>query len=354
MAQIDRIVGVSVTRESQQIEISSFNIPLILVEVDKTTLPDVPRVGTYTTLSSVAEAFSTDHPAYTISEKLLSGDIQPAEWRIGIVETTQENGDTVTESYIDAINAVALLDDNWYALLSDADTVSDVLDLASYIQARSKMYFTSSQMGDILDPLNSSDLGSLLKQRNYSRTALMYSPTALIDFPEASWVGTQLVEQAGSNSWEYKRLYGVATANLTDSDITVLESKNVNYYIPIKGAPVTRRGVSADTSWIDEIIFSDWLQARIQEQVYYRLINRKKIPYTRAGFTLVENEIRSVLAQGVAVGGISPDVPYTVVSPDPVTMPAMERARRNAATFQFVARLAGAISTVEIRGIVEV
>lgn len=87
--------------------------------------------------------------------------------------------------------------------------------------------------------------------------------------------------------------------------------------------------------------------------MYFRLINKKKVPFTRAGMALVENEIRSVLSQGVANGGINPDVPYTVISPDPVTMPPMLRAARRAETFKFYARLAGAISVVVLHGAVE-
>ena len=88
----------------------------------------------------------------------------------------------------------------------------------------------------------------------------------------------------------------------------------------------------------------------MQEQVYFRLINKKKIPYTRAGFVLIENEIRSVLAQGVQNGGIADDTPYTVISPDPLATPQMIRNSRSAETFQFEARLAGAVSKVIIRG----
>lgn len=90
----------------------------------------------------------------------------------------------------------------------------------------------------------------------------------------------------------------------------------------------------------------------MQEQIMFRFVNKKKIPMTRAGMTIFENEIRSVLAQGVQNGGISEDVPFTVSSPDPVTMPDNTRANRVAETFTFEARLAGAASRVVIRGTV--
>lgn len=84
--------------------------------------------------------------------------------------------------------------------------------------------------------------------------------------------------------------------------------------------------------------------------MYFRLINKKKIPYTRAGFTLIEAEIRSVLAQGVQNGGIADDTPFTVITPDPLNIPQMTRTARQAGTFTFEARLAGAVDNVVVRG----
>lgn len=345
MSQIDRIVQVDITRETQQIDIAAFDIPLILVKVDTSAIP-MQRVETFTSLNAVSDLFGTSHVAYTMSQKLLSGDIKPAEFKIGYVEAAAVGAETYAEGLQEVLNA----DDTWYALLSDTRAESDVEAMAAIIQANRRMFFTSSSDTDIVSTLSTTDIGSKLHDLGYFRTALMYSPTADTEYPEASWVGSQIVEIPGSNTWEYKRLVGVTLANLTDSQITALESKGVNYYIRVKGAPITRKGVSADESWIDEIIFVDWLQARIQEQVYFRLINKKKIPYTRAGFTLIENEIRSVLAQGVQNGGIADDTPYIVISPDPLAIPQMTRTARIADGFRFEARLAGAVSKVIIRG----
>src|SRR4051812_14219754 len=95
------------------------------------------------------------------------------------------------------------------------------------------------------------------------------------------------------------------------------------------------------------MIITDWLYARLQEAIYFRLINSLKIPFTRAGFTIIENEIRSVLAQGVANGAFSS---YTVTSPDPLLIPASQRSNRIAGDFKFTAVLAGSVRKVVIQG----
>lgn len=431
MSQIDRIVEVNISRQTQQIDIASFDIPLILSRIDIGTIDFPERVRTYTSLPELGADFSTTHAVYRIASKLLAGDIRPAQFKVGKVQystapnpaqtftgtanTTQplvapvvftivaqptdgtvtldaatgvysfvsdvgfdgqvtfdilatdsdtpENTETVTvtisvpdltidESYLDALQAVIEDDDTWYALVMESHAETDVKSVAPVMQAQRKMFFTSSQDPAVAMSTSVDDIGAWLNDRDYDRTVLMYSPTADTDYPEASWVGSQLIEIPGSNTWEYKRLPGVAVSKISGTQIAALEEKGVNYYITVKGAPITRRGVSADKSWIDEVIFVDWLHARMQEQIFFRLINKKKVPFTRAGFTLIENEIRQVLSQGVTNGGIADDTPYTVIAPDPLRIPEAQRNARIAADFRFEARLAGAVSIVKIQGVV--
>lgn len=70
--------------------------------------------------------------------------------------------------------------------------------------------------------------------------------------------------------------------------------------------------------------------------------------------TIVENEIRSVLNQGVANGGIAVNPTYTVVSPNVLAIPQTQRAQRILGDFQFTFRLAAGVHKVIVRGIVGV
>lgn len=248
MSQIDRIVQVNITRETQQIDITAFDIPLILVSVDTTAIP-MQRVETFTSIGAVDDLFGDTHPAYQMALKLLSGDIKPSTFKIGYVEAGTGN----EETYAEGLNEVMDADDSWYVLLSETRDEDDVKAMAAIIQAQRRIYVTSSSSQDILDPNDITDLGSALHDAGFFRTALMYSPTSATEYPEASWVGSQIVEIPGSNTWEYKRLPGVTISRLSDSQINTLEAKGVNYYVTVKGAPITRKGVMADDAWIDEI-----------------------------------------------------------------------------------------------------
>lgn len=103
---------------------------------------------------------------------------------------------------------------------------------------------------------------------------------------------------------------------------------------------------------ITEIIGTDWLYARLQEQIYFRLINSLKIPMTNQGLVIIENEIRSVLSQAEANNLIARG--WTVTTPDVNDIPVTLRAARTAGVFQFRARLAGSVRKVIVNGFLSV
>lgn len=86
--------------------------------------------------------------------------------------------------------------------------------------------------------------------------------------------------------------------------------------------------------------------------MFYRIINKKKLPFTQAGATIIGAEIRSVLSQGVANGGIADAPAFKVTEPNVLAIPEVQRAQRIMGDFKFEARLAGAAHTVIIRGVV--
>lgn len=97
---------------------------------------------------------------------------------------------------------------------------------------------------------------------------------------------------------------------------------------------------------ISEVVFLDWWKARVQEAIFYRLINSRKIPYTQVGATIIESEIRAINAIGIANGGIAENPTPTVQAPDVLAIPEMIRATRVMGDFIVEFRLAGAVHKV--------
>lgn len=256
-----------------------------------------------------------------------------------------------TETLVEALDAVTDVTNAWYALISESHLSADITALAASIQPRHKIYLTSTA-----DPVTittgTTDPASLLKAGSYSRTAIIYLPTADTEYPEAAWVGSQLPRTPGSNDWDFKRATLVTVSVLTDTQRANLRSKNANMYTTVAGVNIFQDGnMSTGVSdAIDIIIGIDWTYARMQEAIYSRLVNLLKVPYTRNGFLIIESEMRSVLSQGQANGLY--DSGWTVTSPDPLTISANQRIQRIAGDFLFTARLQGSVRVVTIVGTV--
>ncbi len=257
------------------------------------------------------------------------------------------------ESWVDAYAAVSTASSKWYVLHAETHLEADILALAGAVEASRKMYITSTSDAGVLTTVTT-DVASKLKALSYFRTALIWSATANTQFPECAWSGSQLQEQPGSNTWNFKVLSGVTVSSMSPTEAINAHNKNVTTYEELGGLNKTLGATTAGGEWIDTMIFIDWLQARMVERVWFRLGNAKKIPYTQAGALILETEVRAQLSEGVRVGGLAPTPKPFVITPDVLTIAPNSRALRIFEGMKFEARLAGAIHFVKIQGTVTV
>lgn len=258
---------------------------------------------------------------------------------------------TATETYPDALEAVSDVNSTWYALILDTHTPAIVEAVSDVIQAQRKIMGTSTA-----DPVaittGITDIAYKLSAKTADRTFGVYLPTADTEWPEAAWIGAQLAYTPGSNDWDKKRAVGVTRSTINDTARVNLRAKNCNMYTRVAGVDIFQDGDTFGGSPNDEIIGIDWLYARLQESVYFRLINSLKVPMTNPGLLIIENEIRSVLSQAEANGLI--DRGWVVSSPDVLSIPENMRAQRIAGAFVFRARLAGSIRRIRVEGFLSV
>lgn len=258
-----------------------------------------------------------------------------------------------TESWVDAINAVSLANNSWYAVMIESHTDVDILAVAGQVEGLKKIFATSSSASDI-KTTSTTDVFSQLKALGYQRTFGVWSADADTQYPEAAWVGYQLQEQPGSNTWAYKALAGVTVSTLSDTEAANIQAKSASTYERVGGLNSTIGAKMFGGEWIDVIIFVDWLEARMKERLWSRLVNSKKIPYTAAGAAIIEAEIRAQLNDGIRVGGLSAVPAPTVVVPDVLSLSTNTRAQRIFEGITFSARLAGAIHFIKVQGTVTV
>lgn len=266
-------------------------------------------------------------------------------WSITTSSNLTQVNTAPTETWVEALEEVEQENDTWYMLISETQLTADQEALSDAIQARDKIYGLSS--ADTVAPTTGiTDIGYKLNAKNNNRTFGVYLPTAATEFPEAAWAGSQLAVTPGANDWDFKRASGVTRSNLTSTQKTNLQEKNWNYYHRKGGVDIFQNGDMFGGQYIDVTIGKDWLKARLQEGIYFRIINSLKIPMTDPGLLIVENEIRSVLSLAESNGLI--DRGWTVETPPVLSIPANLRAQRAAGVFVIRARLQGSVRFVDL------
>jgi len=180
----------------------------------------------------------------------------------------------------------------------------------------------------------------------------MYSASAGTQYPEAALLGTILPLDPGSYTAAYQNLATITVDSLSSSQRKNALDKNTMVYTEVGGANVTEEGKVAEGEWIDIIIFVDWIDARITENVYNLLVKSKKVPYTDAGIAAIESEINQVLQDGQTLGGITIDPGFTITVPKASDISSGDKALRTLNGVTFVATLSGAIHIININGTV--
>lgn len=253
---------------------------------------------------------------------------------------------TATETYPAALTAVDAENDIWYCLTADTQVEAEQEALSDVIQAMEKIYGLSSP--DAVGPTTGiTDIGYKLKAKNAGRTFGVWSGTAATEYPENAWIGSQLAVTPGSNDWDFKRANGVTRSILSPTQITNLRAKSYNFYRRKGGVDIFQDGNMFDGSFIDVAIGKDWLRARMQEGVYFRIINSLKIPMTDPGLLIVENELRAVMTLAESNGLV--DAGWSITTPPVASIPATLRAQRAAGVFVIRARLQGAVRSVSVQ-----
>lgn len=275
------------------------------------------------------------------------------DWSLLVSDNLRKANGAATEAWPEAIEAVTRANNTWYAMTAETHKKEDILAIAANIEARKKIYGTSSS-DSAIKTVATDDVMSQLKAKSYMRTFLLFSDAPDTEYPECAWIGYQLQETPGSNTWAFKVLSGPTVTKLTDTESGNIIRKNGNTYETVGGINRTVQAKMAGGEWIDVMVFVDWLETRMRERIWFRLANSKKIPYTQAGATIIETEVRAQLREGIRNGGLDDTPAPKVTVPDVLTIAPNLRAQRVFEGIEFEARLAGAIHFVKIVGTVTV
>jgi hypothetical protein len=256
-------------------------------------------------------------------------------------------------------------DNDWYALAIDSNSGDEITGgataeegAADWVESNTKIMVCQTQDVDVAnDEADVTSVAYVLQNTGYDRTMLFFH-RGNMDRVDTAMLGVALPADPGSLNWGFQDLASVSAQDLTESQMSTLMGtiasptggKNVNTLTALAGVNVTRYGRVSSGEWIDNIRYTDFLAARIQERVYGVLISNPKVPYTDSGIALVKNEILAQLDHGIGVGALSEDPPPTCTVPRASDVSAANKANRLLDDVTFRATLAGAVNYVAIDG----
>jgi hypothetical protein len=198
------------------------------------------------------------------------------------------------------------------------------------------------------------DIAYYAQNLNLERTAVYYhTDTTDQDYIDAAAPAEAFPYPAGSQTWSYKTLSGVATYNLTTAQFNTATGKNANVYTSKASVSITQNGTVGSGEYLDIIRGIDWLESRLQENIFALQVNSRKIPYTDAGIRLQVNVVKEVL-QEAADNGLLLATSIVVTAPELSETSSTDRANRVLDSIDFTAQLQGAVHKTVIVGKVTV
>ena len=344
------IVEVNITRQTTSVAVAAFNVPLILSQfaTNKTTTA-FTRARVYGSVAEMAsDGWASTDAVYKIANAIFSQNPSVNK----IVVGRKDSGDASIDA---ALNAIANENNDWYGVVVDQAMVANFADVASWVETAKKFAIFWITDVNAYDASKATDLASVLKLANRNRSAVVWhaTPTGGADYPDAAWMGEGFPYEPGTSTWAYKTLNGVTPDTLLASQETALKGKNCNYYTTVGGVSITQEGKVASGEYIDIIIGTDWIEARLREAVYSALVNNRKIPYDDTGIAMIEGLVKGVLNEAASKGILQADS-IAVTVPKYADIPHADKLARKLPDVKFSALYQGAIHSVTINGTISV
>lgn len=347
---VSDIIEINIDRQTAAVSQAGFGTLMILGNSASGTFPFADRIRYYSDLDGVAADFTVLDEEYIFANSYFSQSPKPAQLAIGRWDSTAP--ETVTA----ALDAIEGIDSDWYAAVLTDRTKANQLELATWIEARSKIAGVASSDSDIVDQSFAVDNSSIAYQLNNSgfcRTFVLYhdfAGAAGDNGPDAAWFGAMLPRQAGSATWAFKTLATVSAVLLTSTQRKNALDKSANTYENRGGVNITRQGTMACGEYIDIMRGIDWFEARLCERILSKLVNLPKIPYTDAGIAIVEAEVRAQISDAIDIDFAANDPEPVVTVPLARNVPANDKALRRLNNVEFCFAPAGAIHFVQVNG----
>lgn len=316
--------------------------------------------GGLATLINAATATNGITATVSGDDLILTNSTAGAAFAVDLPASMSVKTATAADTIAEDLTAINVEDKDWYGLGITSRTSADILAAAAWAESEIKLFGCSVAEAGAISAASTTDTPYLLKKNNYYRTFCFYHADAATDFPEIACMARCFAVKPGGETWANKKLAGVTTDGLTETQYLAAKGKNCNTFESFRDSvSITQIGKVAAGEWIDVIRVRDWLQEEMQVNIFNLLINRDKVPYTDEGIAAIEGQMIKALELGQRRGGIAPteydedgnEIPgWKIEVPLSANISANTKASRILEDMTFTARLAGAIHVTEITG----
>lgn len=357
------VVNVIVNLSPRSAVRSGFNLSMLIGDSEVLTADN--RVAVYSSLDSMKDdGFTTDMPEYKAAQIYFSQSTNPGKVAVGF-------WDSANESLAEAIAACRAFNLEWWGCVPLGKTTeSGEFVSASSGEIEEAALTIESAAPDSVMLFASTDLALLLnlKAKSFRRTLGIYSDDtnkAVAITGYAMGANTGLANSAFT--LKFKKLVGVVTDPLKESQVSDAEAVNANVYIN-RGATydMFEQGTMADGTWFDEMLNLDMLSNGVQLSVMDILSKTAKIPQTEAGVATIINAFIPDLRNAVKIGFLAPGIwtapgfmdlaqgdaieeGYLIMSESIDSQTAADRDARICPPIYVALKLAGAIHSVVIQ-----
>lgn len=293
-----------------------------------------------------------------------SADVQGLAAALGMLTAVLTQGQA-SETPAQALTACEQVDNSFYGIVLDKefDDTQAAYDVAVWAQARTKKFFNTTNDPVALTNANGMTIVGLIDSASLGNTLSTYAPVA------GSYAGASVAGRAFTVNFEgtnttitlmYKKLPTIPVARITSGQNANLNRINCNVFLDVGGNSFFAESKMGDGSWFDTKHGLDWLQNRIETDVFNLMYQSPtKVPYTDTGVSMIIQKVEQGLRQGVTNGLIAPgyttdgtylELGYRIDYIPVGDVSSADKGNRQYSGISFIAVGAGAIHKVTITG----
>ena len=176
---------------------------------------------------------------------------------------------------------------------------ADQIGVSDWAESKTPAYFSAcTNSVTAYNTMDVTNVGYLAQYKGYKRTSTIYHHNPQV-YPDVSYIAYALATNYNlpdsAITMKFKQLDGIEPTYLTETQLSALNSRNINSFTAIGNNTTTvREGVQGAATWFtDTLVNLDNFREDLQVEVYNVFLRTPKVPYTSAG----QNKLVSAAAK---------------------------------------------------------